>query len=177
MKIIVLHGSTRKNGNTARLVNEFVKGASKNNDVEIVSVADYKVNPCTSCNACFVKEDHSCCQKDDMNIIYNKLAQADMVVVASPVYCFGVSAQLKAVLDRLHSPIRKTFNVKKLGLLIVAGDTNPEVFKCIELPYTLFCDYFKLEDAGRVLVGGVLDKGDIEGNKGLEEAYNLGLSI
>ena len=176
-KIVVLVGSMRKEGNTDLLAKAFVDGASKKNDVEIISVAEYKVNPCIGCNSCFERKDNSCFQKDDMEIIYRKLAKADMIVIASPVYFYGISSKLKAIVDRLHTPLRNTFRIKKLGLLLVAAATLPTVFDAIEIQYKLVLDFFKLEDAGRVLVRGVKDKGDIKGNKALEEAYKLGMSI
>lgn len=176
-KIVVLVGSMRKEGNTDLLAKAFVDGASKKNDVEIISVAEYKVNPCIGCNSCFERKDNSCFQKDDMEIIYRKLAKADMIVIASPVYFYGISSKLKAIVDRLHTPLRNNFRVKKLGLLLVAAATLPTVFDAIEIQYKLVLDFFKLEDAGRVLVRGVKDKGDIKGNKALEEAYKLGMSI
>lgn len=176
-KIVVLVGSMRKEGNTELLVKAFVDGASKKNEVEIISVAYYKVNPCIGCNSCFEREENSCFQKDDMEVIYRKLAKADIIVIASPVYFYGVSAELKAIIDRLHTPLRNTFKVKKLGLLLVAAATLPAVFDAIEIQYKLVLDFFKLKDAGRVLVRGVKDKGDIKGNKALEEAYKLGMSI
>ena len=176
-KIAVLSGSMRKGGNTDLLVEAFKKGAAKNNEVEVISVADYKVNPCIGCNSCFAREGNSCFQKDDMDIIYKKLAEAEMIVIASPVYFYGVSAQLKAIIDRLHTPLRNTFKVKKLGLLLVAAATLPAVFDSIEVQYKLILDFFKLQDAGRVLVYGVKDKGDIKGNKALNEAYKFGISI
>ncbi|MBU5315405.1 flavodoxin family protein [Clostridium bornimense] len=176
-KIVVLVGSMRKEGNTDLLAKAFVDGASKKNDVEIISVAEYKVNPCIGCNSCFERKDNSCFQKDDMEIIYRKLAKADMIVIASPVYFYGISSKLKAIVDRLHTPLRNNFRVKKLGLLLVAAATLPTVFDAIEIQYKLVLDFFKLEDAGRVLVRGVKDKGDIKRNKALEEAYKLGMSI
>ena len=112
--IIVLSGSPRKGGNTDLLVDAFVKGAEKNNNVEVVSVADYKVNPCIGCNSCFDRAGHECFQQDDMQIVYDKLKCADVIVVASPVYFYGVSAQLKAIIDRLHTSVRNDFKVKKL---------------------------------------------------------------
>ena len=110
--IIVLSGSPRKGGNTDLLVDAFVKGAEKNNNVEVISVADYKVNPCIGCNSCFDREGHDCFQQDDMRTVYDKLKCADVIVVASPVYFYGVSAQLKAIIDRLHTPMRNDFKVK-----------------------------------------------------------------
>ncbi len=110
--IVILVGSMRKNGNTDLLAQAFAEGARENNFVEIVSVADYKVNPCIGCNSCFTREGNKCFQNDDMDGIYEKLKVADMVVVASPVYFYGISAELKAVIDRLHTPMRNEFSIK-----------------------------------------------------------------
>ena len=112
-----------------------------------------------------------------MDRIYDKLRVADIVVVASPVYFYGVSAELKAVIDRLHTPMRNEFSVKKLALLLVGAAELPELFDAIKLQYQLILHFFHLEDAGMVLVRGVREKGDIEGNAALKEAYDLGLSV
>ena len=176
-KILILTGSMRKGGNTDLLAQAFAKGASEKNDVEIVSVADYKVNPCIGCNSCFKREGNSCFQEDDMSIIYNKLLDADVLVMASPVYFYGISAQLKAIVDRLHTPMREQFKIKKLALLLVGAATLPELFDSIIMQYRLVLQFFKLEDAGKVLVRGVKEKGDIENTAALEEAYELGKSI
>lgn len=176
-KIVILVGSVRKDGNTRMLAEAFAEGARQNHEVEIISVADYKVNPCIGCNACFQREGNSCIQEDDMQKIYEKLSDADIIVAASPVYFYGISAQLKAIVDRLHTPMRNGFKVQKLGLLLVAAATLPEVFDSIEMQYQLILNFFKLEDAGRVLVKGVKDVGDIRENQGLEEACHLGKTI
>ena len=96
MNILILSGSPRNNGNTDLLVEAFAKGASEKHHIEIVSVHDYTVHPCTGCNACFSSVGNACVQKDDMPVIYSKLSNADMLVIASPVYFYGLSAQLKA---------------------------------------------------------------------------------
>lgn len=175
--IVILVGSMRKNGNTDLLAQAFAEGARENNFVEIVSVADYKVNPCIGCNSCFTREGNKCFQNDDMDGIYEKLKGADIVAVASPVYFYGISAELKAVIDRLHTPMRNEFSIKKLALLLVGAAELPELFDAIKLQYQLVLNFFHLEDAGMVLVRGVKDKGDIKGNAALKEAYDLGLSI
>ena len=176
-RIIVLVGSMRKGGNTDLLAQAFAEGAGKNNTVEIVSVADYKVNPCIGCNSCFIREGNQCFQKDDMAEIYKKLKMADVLAIASPVYFYGISAELKAIIDRLHTPMRNEFQIKKLALLLVGAATLLELFDAIKLQYQLVLNFFHLEDAGMVLVRGVKDIGDIKGTKALEEAYRLGCSI
>lgn len=176
-KIVVLVGSMRKGGNTDLLAQAFIEGARKNNDVELVSVADYKVNPCIGCNSCFTREDNTCFQNDDMSVIYEKLRAADIVVIASPVYFYGISAQLKAIVDRLHTPMRNEFHIKKLALLLVGAASLPNLFDAIKLQYQLVLDFFHLENIGMISVRGVKEKGDIEGNEALNEAFELGLSI
>ncbi len=175
--IIILTGSMRKNGNTALLAQRFADGAAVNNNVEIVSVADYKVNPCIGCNNCFSREGNQCFQNDDMIQIYEKLRNADIVVIASPVYFYGISAQLKAIVDRLHTPMRNTFHIRKLGLLLVGAAQLPNLFEPIIMQYQMVLDFFKLEGIGTVLVRGAKDIGDIEGHTALEEAYELGVSV
>ena len=177
MNILILSGSPRKGGNTDLLVEAFVKGASQKHHVEVVSVRDYKVNPCMGCNACFRNESYTCAQKDDMPLIYEKMAVADMLVIASPVYFYGISAQLKAVIDRCHNPIRDTFPIQKMALLLVGAASLPELFDAILTEYQLCLNFFKMEDAGRVLVRRVKDKGDIKNTDALQEAYELGRGV
>lgn len=177
MKIVILSGSPRRGGNTEMLVQAFADGAKARHDVEIVSVNDYKVNPCIGCNTCFRREDKSCFQKDDMKHIYAKLSEADMLVIASPVYFYGISAQLKAVVDRLHNPLRDTFAIQKCALLLVGAATLPELFDSIICQYRLCLNFFKLEDCGHVLARGVREKGDIINTTALQEASDLGKSI
>ncbi len=164
MNILILSGSPRKGGNTDLLVEAFVKGTSQKHHVEVVSVHDYKVNPCLGCNACFMSKDNTCAQKDDMPIIYDKMAHADMLVVA-------------AVIDRCHNPVRDTFKIKKMAILLVGAATLPELFDSILTQYKLCLNFFKLENAGRVLVRGVKDKGDIKNTDALNEAFELGQQI
>ena len=129
------------------------------------------------CNACFKNENNACIQKDDMCLIYDKMAVADMLVIASPVYFYGLSAQLKAVIDRFHNPIRDTYHIKKTALLLVGAASLPELFDGILAQYQLCLNFFKLEDAGRVLVRGVKDKGDIRNADALHEAFHLGSNV
>ena len=108
--------------------------------------------------------------------IYRKLRSSDVVIFASPVYFYGISAQLKTVVDRLHTPIRNGFPVKKLGLILVGGATLPALFDAILTQYRLVLDFFYLEDAGTVLVRGAREKGDVS-EADLASAYLLDQSI
>ena len=176
-RITVLIGSPRRNGNTALLAESFEKGARNDNDVELLRVADYHINPCLGCNACYSGEGHACVQKDDMALIYQRLMQTDTLIIASPVYFYGVSAQLKALIDRLHTPLRNDFHIKQLGLILVGAASLPDLFDPIVTQYRMTCRYFGLEDIGMVLVRDAKDAGDVLAGDGLRRAYDLGASI
>jgi len=175
--IVILVGSNRKGGNTDLLAQSFAKGAKENNEVETISVANYKVHPCIGCNSCFTRDGNKCFQQDDMQQIYLKLSVADVIVIASPVYFYGISAQLKAIIDRLHNPIRDSFKVKKLALLLVGAANIPTLFDPIKSQYQAVLSFFQLENAGMVLVPSVKEKGDIKDNPALQEAYELGKNM
>ena len=176
MKVVVLAGSPRKDGNTDLLVSSFVKGAERNHEVDVVSIHDYKINPCLGYNTCFERENNDCFQADDMSLVYEKLGDADVLVIASPVYFYGISSQLKAVIDRLHTPKRNQFHIKKLALILVGAAQLPELFDSIISQYRLILSFFHLEDAGMVLIRGARDKGVVT-DEDLEKAYKLGMSI
>lgn len=112
-----------------------------------------------------------------MDVIYEKLRCADVLVIASPVYFYGISAELKAIIDRLHTPMRNSFAIRKLVLLLVGAANLPNLFDSILLQYQMILDFFHLQDCGKILVRGVKDKGDIIGRQEMDEAYQLGLTI
>ena len=154
-----------------------MKGASQKHQVEVIVVRDYKIEPCMGCNACFKRAGNTCVQNDDMAYIYDKMKKTDMLVIASPVYFYGLSAQLKAVIDRFHNPVRDSFRFRKMALLLVGAATLPELFDSIVKQYELCLNFFKLEDAGHVLVRGAKEKGDVRNCDALEEAFNLGQNL
>ncbi|MBQ8920940.1 MAG: flavodoxin family protein [Oscillospiraceae bacterium] len=175
-KIVILIGSMRKGGNTDLLARKFAEGAAQHNNVEMISVADYRIAPCIGCNTCFTREGNACFNHD-MDAIYEKLRCADVLVIASPVYFYGISAELKAIIDRLHTPMRNTFAIRKLALLLVGAAQLPNLFDPILMQYQMILDFFHLQDCGKILVRGVKDKGDIIGRAETDAAYRLGLSI
>ena len=112
-----------------------------------------------------------------MAAICEKLMEADTVVVASPVYFYGISAQLKALVDRLHTPMRNEFRIKRLGLILVGAATLPDLFDPILLQYRMILRFFHLEDIGTVLVNGAKDKGDVLQGDGIKRAYESGRAL
>ena len=176
-RIVALVGSVRKGGNTDLLAQAFAESAGKRHEVELVSVADYAVYPCIGCNRCYTTDEHRCFWNDDMQQIYDKLKQADVLIIASPVYFYGISAQLKAVIDRLHTPMRNNFAIRKLGLILVGAAGLPDLFDPIVLQYRMLLRFFHLEDIGMVLVPGAKDKGDVLATDGIRKAREMGERI
>ena len=176
--IVVIVGSPRKKGNTELLADAFIGGArSAGNSVEKISVIGKKIGGCIGCNACYRDAEHRCIQHDDMEDCYRRLSAADVIVIATPVYFYGVSSQLKCLIDRLHNPIRSTFRVQKLGLLAVCADKEESVFNSVITMYRSVLSYFSLADGGMVTVCGVSEKGDIAGNPKLKAAEEMGRGI
>ncbi len=176
--IVVIVGSPRKNGNTELLADAFIKGArSVGNTVETISVIGKKIGGCLGCNACYRDAQHRCALHDDMEVCYKRLSEADVIVIATPIYFYGVSSQLKCLIDRLHNPIRNSFKVKKLGLLAVCADDRESVFDSVVTMYRSILNYFSLSDGGVVTVCGVSEKGDIKGNPKLKAAQEMGRTI
>ena len=100
-KVLILEGSPRRNGNSAILSDEFARGAEETGcSLEKIQVAHKKVAGCLGCNACY-RNGGVCVQKDDMAEIREKMLAADVIVLASPIYFYSMSAQMKAVIDRM----------------------------------------------------------------------------
>ena len=177
MNIVILNGSPRKDGNTKLLVEAFAEGARQHHQVEIINVNDYHIQPCKGCNFCFQDEQHRCCQKDGMEDICGKLSEADILMIASPMYFYSISAQLKCIIDRLHNPLRDTFHIKEVGLLLVAASSKPAVFEPTKLQHQLLLDFFHLENAGGIFVNSVKVPGDIRNTNALQQAQILGSSF
>ena len=99
-KVLILSGSPRKNGNSDLLCDEFMRGAAESgNEVEKIRVAGKKIAPCSGCYYC-AAHNGECVHKDDMAEILQKMIDADVIVLSSPVYFYSINAQLKAVIDR-----------------------------------------------------------------------------
>lgn len=180
-KIVVLNGSPRPKGNTAMLVGEFVRGAeSSGNSVTVFALAKMNIKPCIGCMKGGKDRNSPCVQKDDMDKIYSAYMEADVIVLASPLYHWSVSGLLKITFDRLYATVEANAHaipVKKCILLMAAANASPEVYA----PYIAFHDALMRNmgwtDAGKVLATGVMIPGDIAGTPWLEEAQRLGASL
>lgn len=127
MRIFSVMGSPNKNGNTSALLQRYLKGVEeKHSDIEITSIylQEKDIKGCRGCNTCKSKKMENCIIKDDMNNLYNKLKGSDVMVLATPIYFFSMTAQMKAFLDRLYALDFNSFTGKKIVLLMTYGDTD-----------------------------------------------------
>ena len=114
MKVVILNGSPRKGGNTEIMAETFAKAADKH-EVEILNIAPMNIKGCLGCKYCYAHQGE-CVQKDDMSKVLEILKDADMVVFASPIYWFDITAQLKTVIDRLYACGSTGFHFNKTAL-------------------------------------------------------------
>ena len=188
--ILVIQGGGRANGNTAQLVDAFVKGAKeKHHTVEIISLAKNEVKGCLGCNAC--RYGKPCIQKDAFNGLTPKIKAADCIVFASPLYFWTISAKLKAFIERFYCLAEEDSNppigryekypVKDCALLMTAADNLFWTFEQAASYYRFtLVNYIGFSDRGMLLAGGC---GDTNGKAGiaqtshLSEAYEFGKSI
>ena len=139
-------GSPNRNGSTGILVSEFVKGAEKaGHTCEVIDVCHADIHPCTGCVACGYEG--PCVQK-----IREKMLSSDMVVFATPLYYYGMSAQLKTVVDRFCA-YNSSLNSRHLksALLTVAWNADEWTFDALVAHYKTLVRYLNFEDMGMVL--------------------------
>ena len=159
------------------MVAAFVEGAeSGGKAVSMFRVTDMKIGGCLGCNHCF-EEKGICVQKDDMRQILDALRNADAIVLASPVYYWAVSAQLKLAIDRTYALISDKPPVKRAALLMTCGDGKIEAADSALMMYNSICSFSKWEDAGVVIATGLHALGEIEGREELDQARLLGHEI
>ncbi|MHA1909536.1 MAG: flavodoxin family protein [Candidatus Thorarchaeota archaeon] len=183
-RILILNGSARRNGNSLYLINQLNDILVKNGEVpEILHLHQLNVKPCKGCFWCYKGFPLRCVQDDDdMNKLYPKIIEADTIVIASPVYWFNYSGQLKLFIDRLvalHVEGGHRLDGKKFAAIFVYGDTNVEesgVQHAINSIKHLI-RYLKGETIG-IVHGTANDIGDAEKNtKLVAEVHELANKI
>lgn len=177
MKIVVLTGSPRRNGNTNYLAEQFIAGAKENgHEVFRFDCAEHEVAGCMACNHCGTNG--NCVLKDDFGIIRPHLIDANMVVFVTPMYYFGFSAQLKSVVDRFYAiNDRIKGAAKKTALLMAYADTAEKEAEAMLLHYRTLARYLGWEDCGTVVAPGVWTAGSVKNTRYGNDAYRLGKRI
>lgn len=175
MKIIVLNGSPRARGNTELLAEEFIRGAADaGHQAELINLREKKIAGCLGCQYCFT-HGGTCVQKDDMADILAALDQADMVVFASPIYWFDITAQLKTVIDRMYARGMVGFHFNRTALLLDSGADH--VYDAAISQYKAMTSYLKWQDMGIVTAPNMTEKGSVKNSPAMAEAYRLGNSL
>ena len=145
MKILILNGSPHRDGNTKALTAAFTKGAeSAGHQVVECPVGTMAIKGCLGCEYCHGKGEGKCVQKDDMEKVYPELADADMIVFASPIHYFGISAQLQATICRFYAIMKP--QAKKYALILSSG--SPGVYGGAEGQDKGIMAFFQAEDMG-----------------------------
>ena len=138
MKIIIINGSARK-GNTLTAINALIKGASEKNEIEVIEPDKLQIAPCKGCGACQCHK--GCVDNDDTNPTIDKIAAADMILFTTPVYWWGITAQMKLVIDKCYCKGAYLKN-KKVGIIVVGGaNTNDKQYELIKGQFDCISGY------------------------------------
>jgi multimeric flavodoxin WrbA len=179
-RIVILNGSPRRKGNTSALTEAFAKGAEESGcEVTEFFLQGMRINGCMGCFGGHSARECPCVQKDDMAKVYPVVKDADVVVLASPLYYWNISGQLKTVIDRLFAleegDGQRLRGNGKAGVLLMAAEGD--AFEDALAWYDHLMGHLQWENLGSVLAGGNLADGDIEGKPEVEQAYQLGRSL
>jgi multimeric flavodoxin WrbA len=182
LRILGIMGSPRLGGNTDLLLDAALIGAhSQGAEVEKIVVDKLNISPCREHYGCL--EDGNCIIRDDMDALYPKLLDADGIVVASPMFFYGITAQLKALIDRCQALWARKHVLKqswpgagRKGAFIGVGATKGEtLFDGSKATVKYFFKTIGVEYAGELLIRGVDQKGDIQKHpSALKDAFELG---
>lgn len=177
MKILILTGSTHKNGTSAFLASEFQRGAQESgHEVELFNAGTSRVHGCTGCNYCEYGK-KPCVFRDDMDTLNQKLLNADVIVFSSPIYYWGIPSQLKAIIDRWQPVVFSMQGHKRTVFLTTQASEEDWVTEPVNVWYQALLRFMKWESAGRIAAKGVPGRADIEKTNYPQMAYELGKHI
>jgi multimeric flavodoxin WrbA len=182
IRILGILGSPRRGGNTDFFMEKVLSHLNKSGfNTNSLRLADLDIRPCNACNKCY--KTGRCIIRDDIDKVFKEIKLSSVIIVASPVFFLGVSAQTKILIDRSQSKwvekyiLKKTQQVTKTkkGIFIsVRGGKGMEVFKCIEKPVRAFFDVHNVKYVKGIFVDGIDEKGDIKKDKmAIKKASNL----
>lgn len=177
MNILVLQGSPNRDGSTAMLCDAFERGAREaGHQAQRVDVASLDIAPCGGCVACGYEG--PCALHDDMDQLRERILACDMLVLATPLYYYGMSAQLKTVIDRFCSRNSSiTSRRLKCALLTVAWNADDWTFDALKAHYDTLVRYLDFKDMGRVLGRGCGTPSMTRTSGYVERAYELGRGV
>ena len=176
--IVILSGSPRVGANTDMLVDAFRQGAEEaGHRVTLFRVADMNIAGCVGCNGCAPDRGLGCVVRDDMQQVYDAMRPADTLVLASPVYFFSYSAQLKCAIDRFYAMTWDKAAITQAALLLTCGDPSCGAARGTIMSFEQMLNYRKWENAGVITAGAMRSPQAIAGLPVLENARRLGRGI
>lgn len=175
-KVLILSSSPRKGGNSDILCDEFARGAAEaGHQTEKIRVAEKNIGCCRACYAC--KSNGICVIKDDMADILQKMIDADVIVMASPVYFYSVAAQLKALIDRTVARWLEVKN-KEFYYIVTAADSERESAETTLACLRGYADCVEgAKEMGVIYGMGAYEKGEIKSTPAMAEAYKMGKGV
>ena len=173
-KILILSGSPRRGGNSDLLCDEFARGARESgHEVEKTRVAAKKIAPCSACYFC--REHHGqCVHQDDLSDVLQKMIDADVLVLASPVYFYAIDAQLKAVVDRTVARWLEVRD-KEFCYIVTMADEAASSADTTLACLRGYADCVEgAVEKGVIIGGGVYEPGRVKDTPAMHEAYAMG---
>lgn len=176
-KVLIISSSPRKGGNSDLLCDEFMKGAIEaGNEVEKIFLKDKTVHPCTGCSVCSMYG-KPCPQKDDAAEIVEKMIAADVIVMATPVYFYTMSGQMKIMIDRCCARYTEITN-KEFYFIIAAAENDKAMMERTIDGFRGFLDCLEgPQEKGTVYGIGAWKVGEIKDTPYMQEAYNMGKMV
>ena len=177
--IVVITGSSRKEGNSALMAKAFVEGAQEaGHRVFLFETMNKKLSPCIACDTCFSKG-QACTMGDAFNELAPIVENADTIVFCTPLYWFTFSAQIKIVIDKLYSFLigKRKVKIQEAALMVCGETDSNEDFAGIIKTFQLISGYKKWKNAGILTVPNVCNIGDIKKTDGLDKAKEMGINI
>lgn len=177
MKIVVLEGSPNKNGSSNMLAGEFIRGAKEaGHSVRIIDAAHADIHPCTGCIHCGYEG--PCVQKDDVEEFRGEILGADMMVFVTPLYYYGMSAQLKILIDRFCA-FNSSIQRKRMKSAIISAAWNNDdwTFDALNAHYETLVKYLNFKDMGSVYGRGCGAPSMTKHSQYMKLAYELGKGL
>ena len=174
--IIIISASPRKGGNSDILCDQFMKGALEaGHKVEKIALREKNIHPCLGCGAC--ESTHRCVQKDDMAAVLDRLVEADVIVMATPVYFYTMSAQMKMLIDRTV-PRYTEISGKEFYFIATAADGNEKALERTIDGFRGFTDCLEnVTEKGVLLAPGVWKKGEVTATVAMDKALAMGRTV
>ena len=177
MKILVISGSPHKNGTSATLVDQFIKGAEMSrHEVSRFDAAFKEVHPCIACEKCH-EGDSGCVFDDDMAELNPLLLSADAVVFAAPIYYYGMCSQIRTVIDRFYANDAALHTEKKTALLLTMADGKFESAKGAVAAFENMANFLGWKIAGKIVAMNCVDTNALQSSPYPDQAYRLGMGI